>query len=203
MSDRWPTDSLRPAPPAPARQRGGFTLLEVLAAVAILSIWYLVIANAAVQGLRAEGQSRRRLEAGLVADRRLAEVEAAAMTGQFPRGGTDLTGEDIYRVRTVVGPFAGLAAFGQGTEPLAAQVPAGEPIPRPKMKQLLGAGAPALNKLLKEVNVVVEWAEGSEEFSIERTTYLLDLEKAREIYADPELQAARDGAAAAPSEEEE
>jgi prepilin-type N-terminal cleavage/methylation domain-containing protein len=60
------------AKPAIGRTRpaqNGFTLLEVLAAVAILSIWFIVIAGTSVQGLRAEGESRRRLEAGQMADR--------------------------------------------------------------------------------------------------------------------------------------
>ena len=35
----------------------GFTLLEVLAAVAILGIWFTVLANVAIQGLRAEGEN--------------------------------------------------------------------------------------------------------------------------------------------------
>ena len=56
--------------------RLGFTLLEVLGAVAVLGIWYFVLATIATDGLLKEGQSLRKLRAGLIADRMLAELEA-------------------------------------------------------------------------------------------------------------------------------
>jgi prepilin-type N-terminal cleavage/methylation domain-containing protein len=51
-----------------------FTLLEVMAAVALLGILYTVLARVAIEGLRAEGESKRRLEASLLADARLEET---------------------------------------------------------------------------------------------------------------------------------
>ena len=51
------TDSALPRVFKGERSRG-FTLLEVLAAVAILAIWYMVMASIATQGLRAEGESQ-------------------------------------------------------------------------------------------------------------------------------------------------
>ena len=62
----------------------GFTLLEVLAAVAILGIWYMVIAGLAMQGLRSEGESRRLLEASLVADAAIADLEGSVADGTPP-----------------------------------------------------------------------------------------------------------------------
>jgi len=59
---------------AAARRGRGFTLLEVLAAVAILAVWFILIAGTAMQGLRAEGISRRRLEAAMIADQAMAEL---------------------------------------------------------------------------------------------------------------------------------
>ncbi|MFB3118027.1 MAG: prepilin-type N-terminal cleavage/methylation domain-containing protein, partial [Myxococcota bacterium] len=47
---------------------GGFTLIEVLGAVAILAILYTTLATVAIRGLRSEGESRRMLEASLLAD---------------------------------------------------------------------------------------------------------------------------------------
>ena len=41
----------------------GFTLLEVLASVAILGIAYITLGSSGIQGLQHEGEARRRLEA--------------------------------------------------------------------------------------------------------------------------------------------
>ena len=65
------------------RQRG-FTLLEVLAAVAILGILYVVLADVAMQGLLSEGRSRRRLEASLLADQALSDIEIEMASGGPP-----------------------------------------------------------------------------------------------------------------------
>ncbi len=58
-----------------SRSTPAFTLLEVLAAVAILGIVYVVLADVAMQGLFAEGRAKRRLEASLKADLHLSELE--------------------------------------------------------------------------------------------------------------------------------
>ena len=55
------------------RPTDGFTLLEVLAAVAILGIWFVVLASVGIQGLRAEGTNERRIRASLLADTILSE----------------------------------------------------------------------------------------------------------------------------------
>ena len=59
--------------------RGGFTLIEVLAAVALLGILYAVLARVAIEGLRAEGDSERRLEASLLADERVNDLVGAPL----------------------------------------------------------------------------------------------------------------------------
>ncbi len=65
------------------RSRAGFTLLEVLGAVAILGISYAVLVTVAIQGARAIGESQRRLDASLIADVQLTEIELAAELGQL------------------------------------------------------------------------------------------------------------------------
>jgi prepilin-type N-terminal cleavage/methylation domain-containing protein len=62
------------------RERG-FTLFEVMAAVLVLGMLYAVLANAAMQGLQSEGETRRRLQASLIADRALAEIETQLALG--------------------------------------------------------------------------------------------------------------------------
>ena len=57
------------------RRAGGFTLIEVVGAVAIVGIVFLILSTATFSGIAAEGTAHRRLEASLVADDALAEVE--------------------------------------------------------------------------------------------------------------------------------
>jgi general secretion pathway protein I len=59
-----------------ARPGGGFTLVEVLVALAIVSIALLAALRAAGQGTNAVGELRMRLFAGWVAQNRLAEHRA-------------------------------------------------------------------------------------------------------------------------------
>ncbi len=59
-----------------ARARAGFTLVEVLVALAIVSIALLAALRAAGQGTAAVGELRLRLLAGWVAENRLAEHRA-------------------------------------------------------------------------------------------------------------------------------
>ena len=58
------------------------TLLEVMAAVALLVIVYTFLAKAATQGVRSEADSRRRMEASLLADATLAEIETRLALGE-------------------------------------------------------------------------------------------------------------------------
>jgi general secretion pathway protein I len=59
-----------------ARPRRGFTLVEVLVALAIVSIALMAALRAAGQGTAAVGELRARLLAGWVAENRLAEHRA-------------------------------------------------------------------------------------------------------------------------------
>jgi prepilin-type N-terminal cleavage/methylation domain-containing protein len=88
---------------APARHAvagRGFTLLEVLAAVAVLALLYTALARAGVMGLRAEGNADRRLRAGLAADDRLALLESQILAGSaIPIGDTeDVVDEFVVKV---------------------------------------------------------------------------------------------------------
>lgn len=57
------------------RRSAGFTLIEVVGAVAIVGIVFLILSTATFQGIAAEITSHRLLEASMVADDALAEVE--------------------------------------------------------------------------------------------------------------------------------
>src|SRR5262247_3649626 len=88
--------------PGPPPAQAGLTLLEVLGAVALLAILYTVLAKNAIEGLRSEGESRRRLEASLLADERLAEIELKLASGASPPTGHDEEEREGFRVVTEV-----------------------------------------------------------------------------------------------------
>ena len=88
---------------------GGFTLIEVLGAVAILAILYTTLATVAIRGLRSEGESRRMLEASLLADWQLSEFELELETVIVFHAGT--TWKDQHIV-TSGGRVLGLTGVG-------------------------------------------------------------------------------------------
>jgi len=145
-----------------ARRRclaGGFSLLEVLAAVAILGILYMVLATVTIEGLRSEGQSDRRLRASLLADLRLAELEAPMEVGApcpEPYGPDEI---DEFEVEVEVVPLD---------------------IPQPQHEGDVANAPAGLSTLgieqspLCRIRVEVRWPEGAGERSVSRTTYGFD-----------------------------
>jgi prepilin-type N-terminal cleavage/methylation domain-containing protein len=150
-----------------ASPRSGFTLLEVLAAVAILGGLYIVLAGVAMQGLRAEGESQRRLEASLLADRQLSDLEIQLEAGILPAVGRTETEQGPFEVALDVQPFE-MPLPEEGVED-------GEGMESPPPEY--DPGAAALESLLA-IELTVTWLEGGEERSVGRTTYALDLEAA-------------------------
>lgn len=132
-----------------------FTLLEVLAAVAVLGILYVVLADVAIQGLRAEGRSRRRMEASLVADRLLSDLETNLEVSGVPEIGRTESEEDAFRISVEVRPFELPLPPGSDADPPAA------------------AGVLAS---LREIELTVTWDEGMDENRVVRTTYGFDRE---------------------------
>ena len=90
-----------------ARPGGGFTLVEVLVALAIVSIALLAALRAAGQGTNAVGELRMRLFAGWVAQNRLAEHRARGeflpvgiARGTQSQGGVEL----VWREEVIATP---------------------------------------------------------------------------------------------------
>ena len=137
----------------------GFTLLEVLAAVAILGIWFAVLANVAIQGLRAEGENERRIRASLLADRTLTEIELNLDIDVLPDETADEFEEDEFAIRVEAVPFADLEVGGESDTNLV-DVIAGE--------------LPSLAPDLYGIYVTVTWTEGAVEKVVRRTTYFWD-----------------------------
>jgi prepilin-type N-terminal cleavage/methylation domain-containing protein len=143
------------------RTERGFTLIEVLAAVAVLGLLYTVLAEGAMQALRAEGVSKRRLEASLLADSRLAEVELELEGNSVPAVGATESEEDDFRVVVTVEPFD-LMLPGLGAE---------DEKPGP----LLGDLTQDRSSPLRKIEVRVFWFEGQGELKVVRTTFALDM----------------------------
>ncbi len=92
----------------------GFTLLEVLVAVALLGLVVSVLAQSAIQGMSYEGDASRRLRASLLADRELARIEAGLKLGTPPQPGHQESQEaEEFRLSVDVQPLD-LAQAGIG-----------------------------------------------------------------------------------------
>ena len=188
----------------PRRRRWdrAFTLLEVMAAVALLGTVYTVLGGAGIQGLQHEGESRRRIQASMVADMLLAELEAGADAGQVPPPGKEERQQDEFTVQIEVAPLDLIvpddpnplpqpAVGGTQTSGLN-----GNPSSLPKeLASSLLHGEGNSPSPLRRITVRVGWNEGWGDRSVVRTTYALDAQSAQQELAALDASAA----AAAPA----
>lgn len=144
----------------------GFTLVEVMAAVALLGILFTVLASVAIRGLRAEGESKRRIDASLIADRQMTDIETEFVHGIVPPTGRSEFEEGEFRIAVEVTPFEFPAELLEVAE-------RGEE-ERDAVPSLLLPGGEA-EAAVRTVEVTVSWFEGGDERSVVRTTYGLDL----------------------------
>lgn len=161
------------------RQSAGFTLIEVVGAVAIVGIVFLILSTATFQGIAAEATAQRLLEASLVADDALAEVEVQMLMSlpiemdSAALGDIDGDGLAEYEVVLDVAPYdptSGLSPAGDSLTGAALVAPRG---PAP------GAGATgeaAMQRVRIDVFLANEYADPDEdEFPLtSRTTYVLE-----------------------------
>jgi prepilin-type N-terminal cleavage/methylation domain-containing protein len=158
--------------------RRGFTLLEVMAAVAVLALVYTALASAAMQGLSQEGEARRRLHASLLADQLLAGVEAQLAGGVAPAAGATEGDEGDFTWTIDVQGYDGLGSFAAGVSDAAAKE-RGEPARRadqqaPAPADALLIAAPGQPPPLLVIAVHVRWTEGFQELEVTRTTFASD-----------------------------
>jgi prepilin-type N-terminal cleavage/methylation domain-containing protein len=187
-----------------SERRRGFTLLEVLAAVAILAIAYSQLGASGIQGLQHEGEARRRIEASLLADSAVTEIESSIEAGTVPPVGEDEREQGAYRIKVAVDPYTlavpdeeekeghriGQAKSRLGGDAGAAPPPAAGP-------SLLGGDRGAVSPL-RRIVVSVAWDEGFGERITTRVTYALDAEAAAGT-----LGALAEGAAAAQQQQQQ
>ena len=152
------------------RAERALTLLEVMAAVALLGILYTVLAKAATQGVRSEADSRRRMEASLLADATLAEIETLLAVGEALQLERTEIEEEEFHVSIEVTPFelpTELAGELSGTPPGAPSA--------------FGAGETDAPSLVQRVEVRVVWDDGIFERSAKRVTFAFDTEAAQAL----------------------
>jgi len=160
------------------RTRHGFTLFEVMAAVAVLGFAVAMLARGAIAGMQYEGDASRRLAGSLIADRALFEVESAlALGGVPPVGRQESEAGDEFLLAVEVLPLDP-AQLGIGAlfapEPAT---PGSSPAPsQPGTPVSAAAAAPVL--LL--VSVRVAWLEGLAEQAVTRTTFAVDTTAAQQ-----------------------
>lgn len=166
----------------------GFTLLEVLVAVALLGVVVSVLARSAIEGMSYEGDATRRTRASLLADRVLFGVEAGLeFAPPKPVHEESEEGEE-FRVTLDVLPLelgpAGLDALlpPSGAEGAQAEAPK--------------TAVPGL--ALYRILVRVAWVEGLRELEVTRSTFAYDASAAAEVLGAAE----EEGAETAPPPEE-
>ena len=149
------------------RAERGLTLLEVLAAVAVLGLIYTVLAGAAIQGLRSEGESRRRIEASLLIDEQVVDIESQIAAGSTPEIGITESEVGDFRVAIHVRPLEFYESLTGSLEAAPENAPS-----------VLGRGSAGGESPLRTIFVTVSWDEGVFERRIERTTFALDRDAA-------------------------
>jgi prepilin-type N-terminal cleavage/methylation domain-containing protein len=163
---------------------GGFTLFEVLGAVAILAILYTTLSTVAIRGLRSEGESRRMLEASLLADWELSEFELELETGAAPEiGTTQSEGDDGFTVTWEVAPLQTkiFASPSEWEQDAKASNPAGQSAPVQAM-QVGATGEVAAPSFLR-VELSVSWFEAGNERWVTRTIFAVDEDAAAKLAA--------------------
>jgi prepilin-type N-terminal cleavage/methylation domain-containing protein len=166
------------------------TLLEVLAAVAILGILYTALATKAIEGIHNEGNSRRRLEASLLADQTLSDLELQIAEGATPPVGKTESEQDDYRVEVSVDPL-----------PLPAALAERRGTADPATPSLLGAGdgnADPSTDLLRRIEVDVIWPDGVFERQVRRVTYAYDVAGVQALTGPPASAGGTPGAGGVP-----
>ena len=142
----------------------GLTLLEVLAAVALLGILYTYLAKAATEGILTAGNSRWRLEASLLADEEIAALERQLLEGAPLEADSAEAERGAFKVTREVEPFT-----------LEIPAPATAEAPAPVGSGLLGDPSnPRDEGILRRITIRVAWFDGLDEHQIERVTFGYD-----------------------------
>ncbi|MCH2171259.1 prepilin-type N-terminal cleavage/methylation domain-containing protein [Myxococcota bacterium] len=160
--------------------KAAFTLLEVLAAVALLGLLYTLLARVAAEGLYGEGQSRRRMEASFLADRELRTLESELDQGAVPPTGSQEQEEGIFLITREVMPFEPPLEWTvdrngtSGTNRDRRSTPRNVESSSTLFPDTNSRKEPAV----REITIRVVWTQGESENEVIRTTYGFDSDAA-------------------------
>ncbi|MDX1386829.1 MAG: prepilin-type N-terminal cleavage/methylation domain-containing protein [bacterium] len=165
----------------------GFTLVEIMIALAILAVGLLALYTAQGNSLRASGNAERIQVASMLArekmTERMMEINKDMAKGSFPDDKTEETGEfdppfeDYrweYNVRKVEIPIAG----GEGGEGEGAQGGEGSQgnqanqAPASAQKNMAQIVSKKIAESVREISIRILWEELGEEQSVKVTTHV-------------------------------
>ena len=160
----------------------GLTLLEVLAAFLIFSIVFTVLVGTSQTAVHSQGLALRRLEASLIADEVLADLEVQIQQRLTPIL-VDPDAREIFEVEVTSSPFAAPAA-AEGAAPAPAAPDALSLAGAGGGAAMLAASFPEAAPYLLRYDVVVRWQEAEGPQQVGRTTFAFDWETASVALAD-------------------
>ncbi|MBC7171310.1 MAG: prepilin-type N-terminal cleavage/methylation domain-containing protein [Polyangiaceae bacterium] len=176
-----------------AQRESGFTLLEVMVAVAILALALTAIFSSEVGALRVGNRARRTNIATLLARCKMAEIEEEIANKGLPAvddRGSDQCCDDAevdgytcdWSVDRIVLPESGLGGDGEALPPpdmsgsSEAMLEGGasiDGITQMAMSMAFPTLKPALEEQVRRANVVVKWSEGNREMSFDVVQYIV------------------------------
>jgi hypothetical protein len=148
------------------RDKRGLSLLEVLAAAMIFAMVMTVLIGTSSTAVHNVGVSARRLEANLVADEILADLEIQMKQGIAPEIDENESTREQYAIRVFRTDLS--------QEPDAAN-PGGSAI---NVASMLGSDLPEVAKHLKQYDIEVSWIEQNGPQRVTRTTFAFDWQNA-------------------------
>jgi Tfp pilus assembly protein PilV len=154
------------------RGERGLTLLEVLAAAMIFAMVMTVLISTSSTAVHNVGVSARRLEANLVADELLADLEIQMKQGIAPVIEENETTRDQYAIRVF------------RTEIVQDQAAADSGGTQLSVASMLGAELPEVAKHLKQYDIEVSWFEQNGPQRVTRTSFAFDWQTAAIEYSD-------------------
>ncbi|MEM9174210.1 MAG: hypothetical protein AAGC67_03175 [Myxococcota bacterium] len=174
----------------------GFTLLEVLGAALIFVAACAVLVGTSGQLIRRVSETELRLEASEIAERELAQLEAALANQQKPP-------EDREEEIEIEGLRYTVRLWSQpALEDLGGSGPPGASEGGSALDGLTGGGlvgpmlalhAPGLDAFILRYEIRVEWGDFDPPDAVARTTYAFDWEGARQALPDLFASSGGDG----------
>ncbi|HIF91998.1 MAG TPA: prepilin-type N-terminal cleavage/methylation domain-containing protein [Myxococcales bacterium] len=152
------------------RNERGLTLLEVLAAVMIFAMVMTVLISTSTNAVHHVGQSARRLDADLVADTLLSDLEIQIRQGLAPGVEDGEFTQDQYTIRlamTDLIPSDSISGSGAASG-AASEVFAGDAL------SSIGGALPEVAAYLRQYDIEVSWLTQSGPQSVLRTTFAYD-----------------------------